>query len=130
MEKLRHKTEIHSDAVEVEEDRKKKEIKIFPIKLRKKKRQMKVSLIFTLGNNLNASDFRLQTFGDKKLVKHTGSNLCFFSVILSDSRQVADGKVQSEPIGPSSFSTELSLINLMSLSNKEIRKPSVRSADY
>lgn len=61
MEKLRHKTEIRSDAVEVEEDRKKrnKNISHQTEKKKKKKRQMKVSLIFTLGNNLNASDFRL-----------------------------------------------------------------------
>lgn len=60
MEKLRHKTEIRSDAVEVEEDRKKRNKNIsHQTEKKKKKRQMKVSLIFTLGNNLNASDFRL-----------------------------------------------------------------------
>ena len=74
------------------------------------------------------SDYKL--FGDKKLVKHTGSSLCFFSAFLCDSRQVAEGKVLSEPIGPSSFSTGLSLVNLLPLSSKAIHKSSVRSADY
>jgi len=74
------------------------------------------------------SDYKL--LEDKKLVKHTGSSLCFFSAFLCDSRQIAEGKLQSEPIGPSNFSSRLSLINFMPLSSKVICKPGVRSADY
>lgn len=73
------------------------------------------------------SDYKL--LGDKKLVKHMGTSLYFFSAFLCDSRQIAEGQIQCEPIRPSNFSTRLSLINLMPLSGKVIHKQGLRSAD-